>query len=73
MRSHLSADISCLSPFFERAAAFGFRVGPGEAPTVSPMLDPGGPVALRVIVSLRPGPGPGRVFADFLKASLEVR
>ncbi len=68
MRGHLSADISCLSPFFGRAAAFGFRVGPGEAPTVSPMLD-----ALRVIVSPQPGPGPGRMFADFLKASLEVR
>ena len=28
---------------------------------------------LRVIVSLLPGPGPGCVIADFLKASLEVQ
>ena len=62
-----------VSPLFGWSSALGFRFGPSiydgsGVPSYLLYL-----VAYVLIVSLLPGPGPGCVVADFLKASLEVQ
>ena len=74
-KGHPSVDFSCRPFFLEgRTRNIWFvRVGSGPLSSGSPFRFRDPFEFLWKMVSLQPGPSPGRNSADFLKASLEVR